>query len=352
MPDETGTTTFMSNRWTNWTGYSPEDFYNDSETWQKSIHSDDRKNTVEEYIESWKNQREFISEYRVVHRETGEITYLRDHSKPMFDEKGNIIRFDGIVSNITKQKKAEQKLKESKDKYEEAYNRMIFYQDLIAHDINNKLNNITISADVLSLYENPLENTEVIKETIKTIKYQVIKGGNLVRNVRKLSHLEEENYALENVQVNKILEQSIDFTKKSFPNKKINLQIDSTDSYNFVKANELLSDVFENILNNAVKYNNSQTVEISIKIDKKLKSSMKYIKIEFRDNGIGIPDTRKPLIFQKGLIKEKFAKGMGLGLSLLKKIIQSYNGVIKVKDRIQGDYTKGSRFIIYIPEAP
>ena len=42
---------------------------------------------------------------------------------------------------------------------------------------------------------------------------------------------------------------------------------------------------------------------------------------------------------------------MGLGLSLVKKIIDSYSGKICVKDRIKGDYTKGSNFIVLIPRA-
>ena len=41
---------------------------------------------------------------------------------------------------------------------------------------------------------------------------------------------------------------------------------------------------------------------------------------------------------------------MGFGLSLVKKILEGYNGKIWVEDRIQGDYTKGSNFIVLIPE--
>ena len=73
--------------------------------------------------------------------------------------------------------------------------------------------------------------------------------------------------------------------------------------------------------------------------------------MEFIDNGIGISDKRKEIIFQEGIESEKGTKGMGFGLSLVKKIIDKYNGKIWIEDRIKGDYTKGSNFVILIPMA-
>ncbi len=66
---------------------------------------------------------------------------------------------------------------------------------------------------------------------------------------------------------------------------------------------------------------------------------------------IGITESRKKYIFQEKYKKENNSKGMGFGLTLVKKIIKSYNGKIWVEDRIKGDYSKGSNLIILIPEA-
>ena len=117
LPDETGSTTFMSNRWKDWTGYFPEDFYNDHETWTKSMHPEDRDGTIKKYINAFKEKTEYTLEYRVVHKETGEIRYVRDRGVPNFDEKGNVSRFDGVVSDITESEEAEQQLRESEEKY-------------------------------------------------------------------------------------------------------------------------------------------------------------------------------------------------------------------------------------------
>jgi len=74
------------------------------------------------------------------------------------------------------------------------------------------------------------------------------------------------------------------------------------------------------------------------------------LKIEFKDNGIGVTDPAKEIIFKGGYKRDKKFRGMGLGLSLVKKILESYNGEIWVEDRVPGDYTKGSNFVILIPE--
>ncbi|KKM90480.1 hypothetical protein LCGC14_1238270 [marine sediment metagenome] len=68
------------------------------------------------------------------------------------------------------------------------------------------------------------------------------------------------------------------------------------------------------------------------------------------DNGIGVQDSKKEGIFLEGYKELKGGKGMGIGLSLITKIIKLYNGKIWVEDRTKGDYSKGSNFIVLIPE--
>ena len=106
----------------------------------------------------------------------------------------------------------------------------------------------------------------------------------------------------------------------------------------------------ENILNNGVKYNDKPSVEITIKISKEQKSGRNFIKIEFIDNSIGISDEFKETIFQRDQINIKGGKGLGFGLSVVKKLIKIYNGKIWIEDRIEGNYLKGSNFVILIPE--
>ena len=106
---------FISGRYQDWTGYSPDECYKDPEAWPKSIYHKDRARAVKEFSQAIKQKREYVSEYRVVHKYTEQVYHLRDHSRPVLDETGDIVRFDGIFTNITGRKEAERLLRESEE---------------------------------------------------------------------------------------------------------------------------------------------------------------------------------------------------------------------------------------------
>ncbi|KKN66415.1 hypothetical protein LCGC14_0471370, partial [marine sediment metagenome] len=258
--------------------------------------------------------------------------------------------FAVIFTNITEQKQIEKAIKKSEKEYREAYNRAEFYKDLFTHDINNILQNILSGIQLSEIELGVSEKLEKLEEYFSIIKDQLKRGAKLVSNIRKLSKLEETEISINKVEICSILEKSIAYMKNAYQDKNVTIQVDSIAKKLYVHANELLEDVFENILVNAIKYNDNLTVEILVKISKEKIQNKNYIRFEFIDNGIGIDDSRKNLVFQRGYSDEKSAQGMGLGLSLVKKIIDTYKGKIWVEDRVKRDYKKGSNFVILIPE--
>ncbi len=279
----------------------------------------------------------------------GTIHHFESRVGPVLKE-GKVAGFTITSTDITDRKRAEQKLRESEEKYRNAYNQADFYKDLFAHDLNNILNNIGTSEELISIFLNNPDKLNDIKKYLNIVKEQVTRGAILISNVQKLSQLEESEISIKSLEVCNVLKDAIQFTREGFPTRNISVQIDSIGKKLFVQANDLLLDVFENLLNNAIKFSNNPQIEILIRISRIQKEGFKYLRIEFVDNGIGIPDDRKEVIFQRAYEKDKSVRGMGLGLSLVKKIIEIYKGDIWIEDKVKGDYTKGSNFVLLIPE--
>ena len=254
-----------------------------------------------------------------------------------------------IANDITERKKAEERLGDSEEKYRKAYYQTNLYRDVFAHDLNNMLQNINSSAELSSLYLNNPEKLHTVKELNEITREQVKRGQTLINNIRKITEIDESDIQLDKINLVKPLEKAIDILKASYQTRDINIQVNENFKKIFGRANSLLLDVYENLLINAVEHSENPKIEIIIDITLEDVENKKYIKMEFKDNGIGISDYRKKSIFEKGIRKDKRSKGMGLGLSLVKKIIDSFNGKIWVENKIKGDYSKGSNFVVLIP---
>ena len=260
------------------------------------------------------------------------------------DVKGEKIGFYGLTRDIEIRKQLMESEKQSRD----AYNQAEFYKDVFTHDINNILNAIQLSTDLTSYY---LNEPDKLKELTDIIVKHVDRGAQLVKNIQKLSKLDEIDIKLERVDVKKVMDDSLNFLKDSIKDKEVNIKLETPYEEIYVKADEFLLDVFENILVNAVQYNDNYNTVINIKLSHHEENGIKYLKIEFIDNARGIQDVEKKAILEKGFNQNRRSQGLGIGLSLVKKIIEGYHGRIWVENRIAEDFSKGSNFILLIPLA-
>lgn len=102
----------------------------------------------------------------------------------------------------------------------------------------------------------------------------------------------------------------------------------------------LIKEVFTNLITNSIKHSEGDKIRISCEDS----SDEAICRIE--DDGKGIPDDKKQKIFKKGYTTDT-AGGSGLGMFLVKTLIESYGGSIEVKDSELG----GARFDIYLNKA-
>jgi PAS domain S-box-containing protein len=275
-------------------------------------------------------------------KEKEDISYLDVLIAPITSRKNKeIINYLIYIQDITKRKIMQQKLKNS-------LNRSEFYKDLLAHDICNILNNIKSATQLMELWrDNPLKS-EDMKEMISLITQQVDRGSSLIKNVRRISEIENKIQTQKSIDLKKMLKEAIYLARSHCQENQLEIYTDFPEETIKINAGEFLLDAFENILLNGCMHNESEIIRLWVSLSPIQKGGKNYIKIEFKDNGVGISNERKKVIFERNKKRNKKSGGMGVGLSLVEKIITLYNGQIWVENRIDEYPSKGSNFVILL----
>ncbi|WP_424358073.1 PAS domain S-box protein [Methanocella sp. MCL-LM] len=248
----------------------------------------------------------------------------------------------GIVTavDMTERKQGELALSEAKAHAE-------LYVDLMGHDINN-MNQASLG--FLEIISDKLESTgslsradlQLIASAVESLK----NSSSLINSVRKLQ--KEKRGGLKPIltDVNRMLAE----VKEQFsavPGRNVSITF-SSDYHCTVQANELLKDVFVNIVGNAIKHSQGD-ITINIYLKPAAELEQLFCRVEIEDNGPGISDEKKKAILQRSVQDRSKLTGKGLGLYLVRTLIDDYGGRIWVEDRVSGDYTRGCRFVILLP---
>lgn len=235
-------------------------------------------------------------------------------------------------------------------RYEEAYEDIKFYKDILSHDISNSIQLISSSLNLYFTHKRlKTEESINVDELLGKIHNSADRAKEIIRKVRALSKIEEGKMELEPLELMSLMKEVIRNVEESHDLEKLEISLDSKFQEVHVNANNLIKNVFENILTNAINHNDNPVKNIAISISETSLNDKKYVKFEFLDNGRGILDERKKLIFEKGIKKSQASRGMGLGLSLVKKLVEKFNGKIWVKDRIQGKPSEGTNLSVLLP---
>ena len=232
---------------------------------------------------------------------------------------------------------------------EEAKSQAELYLDLMGHDINN-LNQIGIGYLELALQAESLDESKtLIEKPLEVMK----SASEIIGNVRKIKLISDDKskavFGAQIVNLCDVLHELKErYTNVSGRDVSISLTMPQIC---FVKANELMKDVFSNLIDNAIKHSDPAIpLAIGIKLETRQEKQKKYVICTIEDNGPGIPDWVKDKIFerfQRGVTK---AHGKGLGLFLVKRLVHDYQGSVWVEDRVPGDYSRGTKFTVTLPE--
>lgn len=256
------------------------------------------------------------------------------------DEIGDLARsFSGMVDAI---KKEERERERTAVELSDAKAQAELYLDVMGHDINN-MHQIALGYLELARDMPACEGqTESLDKSIEVLH----RSARLIQNVRKLQNLRKGSFETREIDVCKVLS-DIQREFGAVPNKSVSLNLNGVEHCR-VRANELLHDVFANLVINAIKHTGDHA-EIFINLERVDENGQSYCRVSVEDNGPGIPDDYKSTIFNRIQKSTSKTKGIGIGLYLVKSLVESYGGRVWVEDREKGDHKKGARFVVMLP---
>ena len=238
--------------------------------------------------------------------------------------------------DITLRKQAEEELSEARRRAE-------LYVDLMGHDINN-LNQVGIG--YLEIALDTMEADDERKALLRQPLESMQNSSKLIDNVRKLQSIQTGRSRQEIANIGSLLgEVQKEYART--PDREITIDYQPSEDC-YAMASPLLKEAFRNVVDNAIRHSAGQ-VAVRITVDKKAENGKHYHLIHIEDDGPGIPDEAKGKLFDRSISGRPRTRGSGLGLFIARMLIEDAKGSIRVEDRIAGDYTKGSRFVITLP---
>jgi signal transduction histidine kinase len=242
-------------------------------------------------------------------------------------------------------------LENSKEQYKKAYDQVAFLKDILIHDIKNLFQGLKLN---VFLFSNEIKDEffgDKKEIFLETLKEQINKGTRLVSNVYTFSKLDRNVQNLVKTDLIDYLESAQIEMQNRYTVKDIKIETNYKIENNaYVLANEFLEDLFNNILGNAIKHNNNEIIKVWIELSQTTFKDREYYKVEFCDNGYGIPEDIKEQILNKNEDFRHKNDKMRLGMVIIKKLVNVYGGELFIEDRIESDHTKGTCLKLLFPK--
>lgn len=263
----------------------------------------------------------------------GKIIICNAKFAPLRNWKNRIIGIVAILEDVTTRRQLEEEIRRQ--------DRLSMIGQLaagVAHELNNPL---SIISGNLELLRRGLEQGKIQKEELNAIQRQFNRCKDIAQNLLKLSEKSEPTFKV--VDVNKLIREILYLMRSEIRFRRIKVETKFGSRLLHIEADaSQLEQVFMNFILNAAQAMTNGGV---LKIITRNSKHGKGIEIRFSDTGVGIPEKIIPRIYTPFFTTKKDDKGVGLGLSITKQIIEGHGGTIKVKSR-EG---MGTTFIIRLP---
>ncbi len=335
------------------------------QVWVDVVHPEDLALVYAGFGKALEKQTGFTLEYRVINDFSKKYEWFKVLGVPKF-EGGEMVGFIGTGMNINKQKSFADQLKEevssrtkqladSNLKLEEMNKELQSFAYISSHDLQEPLRKIQMFSEVLMEKEfDKLSSSG--KTKFEKIQSAANRMQSLINDLLSYSRTDTEKRVFETVDLKNLVEDVKNDLGEELHKKNGTITLVNSIEVEVVKFQ--FRQLMYNLLSNSIKYSKSDvppviTVKTEVitnanSIDEKLLKNKEYVQITITDNGIGFEEQFSKKIFEvfQRLHSKQEYVGTGIGLAIVKKIVQNHAGVISAT----GELNKGSVFTIILPK--
>ncbi len=322
-------------------GRSCQSLYDDPLSHIQSIHPDDvRRMTGPDHPLKRLSAGKNVVEYRIV-RPDGEIRWIEERTFPVYDEHGEMIRYVGIVEDITRRKESEEMLKTTLEREKELSELKSRFVSMASHEFRTPLAAILATTETLRMYRDRLDEDQInhrLDKIRRQVKYMQQVMDNLLNIARAQAGKIEFSARLEDLD---LICQDIIEEYHSRPSYEGRIQYRCDRAPVFVEVDgRMMRQILSNLLSNALKYSSSGVL-LNLSYDE----HQTTIRVE--DSGIGIPPEELDKIGQPFHRAQNVGtiSGTGLGLNITRQAVQAHSGNFQINSEID----VGTTCIITLP---
>ncbi|RLF66091.1 MAG: hypothetical protein DRN57_07800 [Thermoplasmata archaeon] len=276
-------------------------------------------------------------------RWAGEEEHLFEVSMVLMEKEGSIKGVKGIRRDVTKRKKIEEELRESKARTE-------LYMDILSHDISNMNTAIMGYLDIL---KERIDKDSGLKVYIERCGDAVTRASQMVKKVRGLSRVQKSGPELSMADLIERVQIAFEIVKAETPARSIQLELKNGGTPIFIRCDEMIDELLTNLFRNSIQTVDKPSVEIRMEIREWEFNRKAGHLLSVTDNGEGVPDSVRERVM-KGIRDsekdtEEGAAGKELGLLLVKSITERYGGKLWIENRMVGENRVGSKIMLFFP---
>jgi PAS domain S-box-containing protein len=308
------------------------------EDWIRAMHPGDATR-VEEALRGAASRRAPVAlEYRIVHPD-GSIRWIQSRAKIDGDRAGDPVRMVGVSRDVTERRHAVAELERSNADKDE-------FLATLAHELRNPLAPIRSAAEIIRLSSADDLDLRWAREVIER---QVHIMARLLEDLLDVSRLSRHRLELrrEQLELSAVVEAALETTRPLIEARQHALTIELPAQPVPLEADPVrLAQVFANLLNNAAKFTPEGG---DLRLTAELRDN--EVLVAVRDNGIGISPELLPRIFEifsQAAPPAHSGSGLGIGLSLVKGLVELHGGRVVVR---AGEGGRGTEFVVHLPLA-